>query len=153
VPDDPADDPLTGLYGPELFAVLASHHLRLSDRFGTRVVFVFVRLEGAAGDDRDRLLSGAADVVLDAVRASDVPGRIDDDTFCVLLTGDAEGAEGIVLSRLVDAIAARNASIGEGQGLSLSVGTAIYEPGSGVTLPSIIETAVRRLTPGSSDRA
>jgi GGDEF domain-containing protein len=87
--------------------------------------------------------------VLEAVRSSDVPARVADDTFCVLLTGDAEGAEGLVLSRLVEAIARR---AGEGSPLALSVGSALYEPGSGTTLQVILEAAGRGLTQGSSDR-
>ena len=51
-------------------------------------------------------------LVLEAVRDADVPARISEDTFCVLLTGEARGAEALVLSRLVEAIAVNDARLG-----------------------------------------
>jgi hypothetical protein len=51
-----------------------------------------------------------------------------------------------VLSRLVEAIATHDAQRSEPRALSLGVGTARYEPGSGTTLADILETAVRGLS-------
>ena len=150
-----AQDEATGLPNLRGFASIAEHHLRMADRAQRPVVFVFVRLDGLEamaereGSARaDELIRASADIVLDAVRSSDVPARVAVDTFCVLLTGDAENAEGLVLSRLVEAIATR---AGEGSPSALSVGSALYEPGSGTTLETILQTAGRRLTEGSSD--
>ena len=150
-----AQDEATGLPNLRGFASIAEHQLRMADRAQRPVVFVFVRLDGLEvvaeqeGSARaDELVRASADVVLDAVRSSDVPARVADDTFCVLLTGDAEGAEGLVLSRLVEAIATRAV---EGTPLALSVGSALYEPGSGTTLETILQAAGRRLAEGSSD--
>jgi diguanylate cyclase (GGDEF)-like protein len=149
-----AQDQATGLPNLRGFGSIAEHHLRMADRSGRPVVFVFVRLDGLAalaaeegGARADELVRASADVVLEAVRSSDVPARVSDDTFCVLLTGDSEGAEGLVLSRLVEAIASR---AGEGSPLALSVGTALYEPGSGATLEAILEAAGRRLAESPS---
>lgn len=145
-----AQDEVTGLPNLRGFASIAEHHLRMADRSGRPVVFVFVRLDGISDDPgrADEMIRASADVVLDAVRSSDVPARVAADTFCVLLTGDAEGAEGLVLSRLVEAIASR-----AGEGVpSLSVGSALYEPRSGMTLEAILEAAGRGLSSSSSDR-
>ena len=135
------------------FAAIGAHYLRMADRLGQPGIFVFVRLDdhedlfrtegpGAA----DELARDAAEVILDAVRDSDIPARIAPDTICVLLTGDAEGAESVVLSRLVEAIATRDASRPAPRSLSLGVGTARYEPGSGAQLAEILSSAVRGLT-------
>jgi diguanylate cyclase (GGDEF)-like protein len=147
-----AQDQVTALPNLRGFASIAEHHLRMADRSGRPVVFVFVRLDGLidVAEQRgteavDELVRASADVVLEAVRSSDVPARVADNTFCVLLTGDSEGAEGLVLSRLVEAIASH-----AGEGLSLSVGSSLYEPGSGTTLEAILEAAGRRLAEGSS---
>jgi hypothetical protein len=142
-----SDGPLESLYPPEYFALLAGHHLRLADRHRTPTVFIFVRVEDG-GDDGDPLAASehAAEVVLDAVRSSDVPTRIDDRTFAVLLTGEAAGAEDVVLSRIVEAIARGPSGGTSGREISLSVGTARYEPGSGVSLDSIVQSAVRRMS-------
>ena len=107
---------MTGLPNLRGFAAIGEHYVRMADRLGQPGIFVFVRLDdhdevlreegpGAA----DELARDAAEVILEAVRDSDMPARIAPDTICVLLTGDAEGAESIVLSRLVEAIASQDA--------------------------------------------
>src|SRR6478672_961221 len=134
------------------FAPIAEHHLRMADRAGEPVIFVFVRIEehdalrtALGSEAADELARDAAGVVLNSVRESDVPGRIAPDTFCILLTGEAEGAETTVLSRLVEAMAVHDARRDPPRTLRLSVGTARYEPGSGLHLAELLETAIRRL--------
>ena len=147
-------DDLTNLPNLRGFVPLAEHHLRMADRTQQPVIFVFVRFDDAAeAPDRDALAVDAAKVVLDAVRASDVPARISDDTFCVLLAGSSDGAESVVLSRLVEAIAVHDARRDRPRSLSLSVGTARYEPGSGTPLSHIIEAAERHLAARTDARS
>jgi diguanylate cyclase (GGDEF)-like protein len=144
-------DEATGLPNLRGFQPIAEHHLRMADRAGTPVVFVFVRIEEpASGATPDAIapVREAASIVLEAVRDSDVPARVAPDTFCILLTGDATGAETLVLSRLVEAIAVHNARRDRPRPLALSVGSALYEPGSTdgpASLPQILEQADRRL--------
>ncbi len=154
-------DELTGLPNLRGFAPIADHHLRMADRTRTPVVFLFVRLDGLekaaseSAEEAARITREASEVLLEAVRASDVPARVSPDTFVVLLSGDAAGAETLVLSRLVEAIAVHNTDREGGSNLSLSVGSALYEPEQPATLAQILETAGRRLREhpagGSSD--
>jgi diguanylate cyclase (GGDEF)-like protein len=141
-------DDLTMLPNVRGFAPIAEHHLRMADRAAQPVVFVFVRVEEhdlGSGVVADELARDAAAVVLDSVRDSDVPSRIAADTFCILLTGDAEGAEMAVLSRLVEAMALHDARRDPPRALKLSVGTARYEAGTGVHLAELLEGALRGL--------
>jgi diguanylate cyclase (GGDEF)-like protein len=144
-------DDVTRLPNLRGFVPIAEHHLRLADRAGTPVVFVFVRLDDHAAlaredpDAADDLARDAAAIVLEAVREADVPARIAKDTMCVLLTGDASGAETLVLSRLVEAIAMHDAARDRPRSLAVSVGTARYEAGAGVGLAAILEGAARGL--------
>ena len=55
------------------------------------------------------------------------------------------GAETLVLSRLVEAIAVHNTRRDRPRPLSLSVGSALYDPERADTLEGILETAGRRL--------
>lgn len=135
-------DEATGLPNLRGFVPIAEHHLHMADRSRAPVVFLFVRLEGEAAPEQARR---AAEVLLEAVRDADLPARITDDTFTVLLTGEAVGAETLVLSRLVESIAVHNAKQDPPQPLSLSVGSAIYDPEQPTTLSQILETAGRRL--------
>ena len=112
-------DDETGLPNLRGFAPIAEHHLRMADRAHQPAVFLFVRIEGLRGavaasgaDEAAALARDAAALVLEAVRDADVPARISADTFCVLLTGEAHGAEAFVLSRLVEAIAVNDARLG-----------------------------------------
>jgi len=152
-------DEVTGLPNLRGFAAFGEHHLRMANRAKAPVVFLFVRLDGyadvlssegpaAAGD----LAREAADVLLDAVRDSDLPARLADDTFCVLLTGDAAGAETLVLSRLVEAIASHEARRTDPRELSLSVGSSLYDPEHPATLEQILESAGRRLAEQTTRR-
>lgn len=150
-------DEATGLPNLRGFAAIAEHHLRMADRAHTPVVFLFVRLDGfadlaaALGPERtDELARDAAEVLLEAVRDSDLPARIAPDTFCVLLTGEATGAEALVLSRLVEAIALNDARREEPRELSLSVGSALYDPEQPATLEQLLNSAGQRLTNQSS---
>jgi diguanylate cyclase (GGDEF)-like protein len=144
-------DDITRLPNLRGFAPIAEHHLRMADRAKTKVVFLFMRLDGleearAAGpEEAEVLVREAAEVLLEAVRDADVPARITDDTFAVLLTGDAMGAETLVLSRLVEAIAVHDAKREDPRSLALSVGSALYDPEDPATLSRILETAGRRL--------
>lgn len=144
-------DDLTGLYNARGFEQLASHHLAIADRSKQPVVLVFVRLDALedvdATDDaeRERLVAETAEVLRDAVRTSDVIARVGAGSFCVLLTGDAAGAEALVLSRLVEAVAASNARSGAAAQLSLSVGAASYDPDHPVPLEDLIAEADRAL--------
>jgi GGDEF domain-containing protein len=61
------------------------------------------------------------------------------------LTGDARGAEALVLSRLVEAIAVHDARLDQPRSLSLSVGSALYDPDHPSSLEQILSTADRRL--------
>src|SRR3954462_4152001 len=146
-------DDVTELPNLRGFAAIAEHQVRMADRSQQPVVFVFVRLEDHDGilrdegaDAADALARDAAAVILEAVRDSDLPARIAPDTICVLLPGSADGAESLVLSRLVEAIATHDTRSEEPRALSLGVGTARYEPGSGTTLADILSGAVRGLT-------
>ena len=147
-------DDLTGLYNARGFEQLAAHHVALADRTKRPVNLVFVRLDALdeldPADDaaeRERLLEETAAVLRAAVRASDVIARVGAGSFCVLLTGDAAGAEPLVLSRLVEAVAASNARSGHTAQLSLSVGAAEYDPEHPVALTELIAEADRKMRP------
>jgi diguanylate cyclase (GGDEF)-like protein len=145
-------DPLTGLPNLRGLIPVAEHLFRMSDRSREPVVLVFVQLDdletlrselGPA--QADAVVVEAAQVILEGVRDADFPARATDDTFCVLLAGDAKGAEATVLSRLVESIAQGNAREERAGPLSLSIGSALYDPGNPMSMEGILETARRRM--------
>lgn len=143
-------DELTGVYNGRGFERLASHHLALADRSKRSVPLIFVRIDaledvGTPEQERGQLIADAAEVVRKAVRGSDVIARVGAGVFCVLLTGDAVGADADVLSRVVEGVATSNARSGHPGPLSLSVGTATYDPEHPVTVDELIAEADRRM--------
>jgi diguanylate cyclase (GGDEF)-like protein len=139
------------------FVAIAEHQLRMADRAGSPVILLFVRFEAGTRTDgrppiEDELAVQAAEVLISAIRDADLPARIAEDTFCVLLSGDAKGAEVTVLSRLVEAIALREASSADPQPLSMSVGSAIYDPANPASLEDLLAAAEAGLRPHSSER-
>lgn len=151
-------DELTRLPNLRGFVAIAEHQLRMADRAGTPLVLLFVRIhdhETALADARpieaDELAVDAAEVLLSAIRDADLPARIAGDTFCVLLSGDARGAEVTVLSRLVEAIAAHDATSPHPKAMALSVGSAIYDPARPASLEDLLEAAEAGMRPHSSD--
>jgi diguanylate cyclase (GGDEF)-like protein len=136
-------DEATGLPNLRGFAPIAEHHMRMADRTGGPVVFVFVRVS----DEHD--VVEVAEVLRRAVRDADVPARVAEDTFCVLLTGSARGAEAAVLSRLVEAIAVANARPDRETPLSLDVGSSLYDPEHPMPLEEMLMEASRRMSEAS----
>jgi diguanylate cyclase (GGDEF)-like protein len=141
-------DELTRLPNLRGFVSIAEHHLRMADRTGTPTVLLFLRLDGyedvvasLGSTGADDLVRDAAEVLLTAIREADLPARIAPDTFCVLLSGEASGAEVTVLSRLVEAIALHDTVKPDPGPLALSVGTALYDPATPVGLERLLETA------------
>ena len=138
------------------FVAIAEHQLRMADRAGTPLVLLFMRFnedEGAATmpTDVDEHAVEAADVLISAIRDADLPARIAEDTFCVLLAGDARGAEVTVLSRLVEAIAVHDAKTTHTRPISLSIGSAIYDPADPVALEDLLDAAEGGMRPHSSE--
>lgn len=145
-------DELTGVYNARGFEQLASHHLAMADRSRRPVPLIFVRIDAlddldapGATQERGRLISDAAEVVRRAVRGSDVIARVGAGVFCVLLTGDAAGADAAVLSRVVEGVATSNARSDRPGQLSVSVGTATYDPEHPVAVDALIAEADRRM--------
>jgi diguanylate cyclase (GGDEF)-like protein len=151
-------DELTRLPNLRGFVAIAEHQLRMADRAGSLVVMLFLRfddhraaLANAEPNTADQLAVEAAEVLISAIRDSDLPARIAEDTFCVLLSGEARGAEVVVLSRLVEAIAVHDADRPQPQPLALSVGSAIYDPAHPVSLEGLLRTAQAEMRPHSSE--
>ena len=115
------------------------------------MVLLFVRFAGpGGGPPADTNAREAGEVLSGAIREADLPGRIADDTFCILLAGDARGAEVTVLSRLVEAIAAHDTARPDPASLEISVGSAIYDPANPVPLEALLGTARTAMRPHRS---
>jgi diguanylate cyclase (GGDEF)-like protein len=139
-------DGATGVYNARGFEQLAAHHLVLAERSKESVVVVLVRIAPASEPGTtEALIHDTAEVLRDAVRDADVVGRLGGETFGVLLSGDASGNEGLVLARIVEAVATRNARAGATGRLILAIGSATSDADHRLSAPELIRAADARM--------
>jgi diguanylate cyclase (GGDEF)-like protein len=141
-------DPQTGVLGRDAFALLIEHHMHLADRDGAPFVVVFLsvedvdRVRGDHGDEAaDAWIRGVADVAINATRDADAVAHLGNGAFAVLLAGNADGAEPLVLARLVEGVAARSALEEIPIGLSVNVGRSRYDPRNPCGLEELLRRA------------
>jgi diguanylate cyclase (GGDEF)-like protein len=140
-------DPLTGLYNRRGVDRMGGRAL---GRAGHEACVLFIDVDGlkevndsqghAAGD---RLLIEVAKVLRDAVRATDIVGRIGGDEFTIVLTGQPVPDPEALRTRLESAAASLPSG---GRPVSLSVGIATAaSSGADATLDDLIDAADRAM--------
>jgi diguanylate cyclase (GGDEF)-like protein len=141
-------DDLTGLANRRGFFALGEHELLVAARTRSSVALLFVDVDGlkSVNDEfghhvGDLLLTEAADVIRETIRASDVAGRLGGDEFCVLLMGDPDLDADRVVERMRERVADHNRQPGRGYQLSLSIGLSALPAGRSVTLEELIDAA------------
>jgi diguanylate cyclase (GGDEF)-like protein len=87
----------------------------------------------------DRAIADAAELLASAFRASDVVARLGGDEFATLLS--AIDDPGPPLQRLGHIIAERNQAPPEGQEVSMSIGTAVFDPQHPVGIDELTRAA------------
>lgn len=142
------DDELTGLANRRGFMMMAHQALAFCERQHLPALIVYADVDGlkavndASGHDAgDRLLQNAASVMAEAFRGSDVVGRLGGDEFGAVLTA-FEGDGAWALARLSMAVDACNEGLaGTGFPVSISVGTASFDPDEPELLESLLQQA------------
>lgn len=131
--DTAITDALTGLTNRRGFQLIAEKVLGICGRRALPAVLVYADLDNLkplndefGHEAGDRAIVEAAKLLASAFRSSDVVARIGGDEFATLLS--ATDDPGRPLERLGHFIAERNHGVPEGQALSMSVGTAVFDP-------------------------
>ncbi len=145
-------DELTGLYNRRGFMTLAEQQVRIAGRTRKGLLIVFIDLDGLkwindvlGHPEGDRALRDTADLLRGTFRESDIIARVGGDEFAVLAL-EAAPAEGEILERhLREGVAGRNAAADRPYRLSLSVGTACYDPGQPAALDALLGQADLRM--------
>jgi diguanylate cyclase (GGDEF)-like protein/PAS domain S-box-containing protein len=137
------EDELTGLRNRRGFLAAAESSLSLAKRTGSEITILFVDLDGMkrindefGHAEGDRALKTTAEILMRAVRESDVVSRLGGDEFVLLLWGGDE-AETAVRARLEAGLASEGSSPYQ---LSMSLGAARFDPSS----PSAIEALLAK---------
>jgi len=142
-------DDLTGLLNRRGFLRSAEDQLKLARRRGTPLVLLFIDVDElkAVNDSHghaagDLLLVDTANLLTATFRESDVLARVGGDEFCVLLTSDASDAW-LAVRRLLVAIDEHHEHAAEARPfrLSLSIGSATFEPAQARTIEQLMQQA------------
>jgi len=141
-------DDLTGLYNRRGFMTLAEQQLKIAERTGRELSLFFADLDSmkwindTLGHlDGDKALVEAAVVLKEAFRDSDLVARIGGDEFVVLAI-DARGDSRVDLAgRLTERLRAHNERRERPFLLSLSVGTASFDPKAPCDLDELLARA------------
>jgi diguanylate cyclase (GGDEF)-like protein len=143
-------DELTGLSNRRGFESIARHTLALSRRVDRPVTLLFLDVDDlkTVNDEDghlegDRLIVEVSRLLLETFRDSDVVARIGGDEFCVLLSGVRKQDVERPLGHLRDALAERNMRRGTRRSLTLSLGTATYDPDRHGSITDLINEADR----------
>jgi diguanylate cyclase (GGDEF)-like protein len=131
--DTAITDPLTGLTNRRGFELISEKVLALCGRRSLPAVLVYADLDNlkpindkfghAAGD---RAITDAAELLASAFRGSDVVARLGGDEFATLLSSTDD--PGPALQRLEHILAERNQGVPQERVLSMSIGTAVFDP-------------------------
>lgn len=141
-------DELTGLYNRRGFLILAEQQLRVAERTKACLTLLFADVDGlrhineTLGQEQgDLVLLEAAELLRTTFRKSDIVARIGGDEFIVLILDiPSQAVEGLMV-RLEHTIRSRNQRPSRLYQLSLSLGTAVYDPGQPCSLTELIGRA------------
>lgn len=145
-------DELTGLYNRRGFFNLLEQHLKFIKRKKEKAFILYVDLDNLkeindtlGHSTGDSALIDGANVLKATYRESDIIARLGGDEFVVFLPGKKESDASIVISRLQGHIDTYNAEKEREYKLSMSIGTAVYDPEEPVSIDDLLAKADRSM--------
>ena len=143
-------DELTGLYNRRGFFTLAEHLLKTAKRHQSGLFMLYCDLDGLKGindvlghQKGDWALIDTANILRETFRGSDIIARIGGDEFVVLPIETTGDNLEIVIKRLRGAVEMDNARSKRGYKLSISTGTAYFDPLAPCTVDELLAQADR----------
>jgi diguanylate cyclase (GGDEF)-like protein/PAS domain S-box-containing protein len=141
-------DELTGLYNRRGFLTLAEQQLKHAERSDEQSVLVFADLDGLKQiNDRYGHQEGSnaivkvAQILKETFRASDIMGRLGGDEFTVLATVASTDRAETIKTRLQQKLRAVNSRHNLPYDLSMSIGIALLDPQSHLSIDDLIRKA------------
>lgn len=145
-------DDLTGLLNRRAFMRIAQHQLKVANRTKKRLLLLFAdfdqlkKVNDAFGHpEGNKALIEVASLLKETFRESDIIARIGGDEFVVLATNTNKGSAEVLSHRLQQALDARNEESDRGYRLSISAGTAEYDPANLSTLDELLHRADQQM--------
>jgi len=141
-------DQMTELYNRRGFITLAEQQFRAASRTQKPMLLTFIDCDGLkwindtfGHEEGDRTLIDTAHVLRRTFREVDIVARLGGDEFAVLSIDAADGNPEELLKRLAQNIHAFNATGARPYSLSMSWGTAVYDPHAPLSLDALMSAA------------
>jgi len=142
------EDPLTGIYNRRGFLTIAKEYLQLADRKKMDMFLLFVDIDDLKiiNDTHghyygDKALVSLVEVLINTFRKSDIKARIGGDEFVIFpIDTTKAGVDGAV-TRFKDNIDAFNAKSSLPSPLSVSMGSAHYDPKNPCSVDELVDRA------------
>jgi len=141
-------DDLTGLYNRRGFITLAQQQLKLAKRMKREMLLLFVDVDELkvindtmGHHTGDLALKDVAGVLKETFREPDIIGRIGGDEFAVLAIEACRDNDCAITIRIGENIDIHNSTSGRPYSLSVSVGTATYDPFRPCFINELLEQA------------
>jgi diguanylate cyclase (GGDEF)-like protein len=140
-------DDLTGLYNRRRFFVLTEQYLKVALRTKKRLLLLFIDMDDLkwindnyGHNEGDQALIDLSKILQQSFRESDIIARIGGDEFVVLFVSTDENSERL-LTRLYENLKDYNDRRSRPCSLSISVGTAQFDPESPVSIDELLSKA------------
>jgi len=141
-------DDLTGIYNRKGFYALASHLMKIAKRSKQGIFLLYADIDGMKGindnyghKEGDLILTETANLLSRNYRESDIVARVGGDEFVVFPAGTAGDAPRLISDRLEKNLKLYNEQSGLKHRISLSWGTAFFEPESPCSIEDLLEQA------------
>jgi diguanylate cyclase (GGDEF)-like protein/PAS domain S-box-containing protein len=152
-------DALTGLYNRRGLSTLAEQQLKVANRLNSEILVIFADLDGMkwindnlghlAGD---QALIETATILKNTFRKSDIIARHGGDEFIILALGANYTSFDILIKRIQEHINSHNAQENRSFKLSVSIGTALYDPQSPCSIDELITQADKTMYKHKQDK-
>jgi diguanylate cyclase (GGDEF)-like protein len=141
-------DSLTGLHNRRGFLTLAEQQLKISNRGEGGMLLFFADLDGMkwindtmGHEEGDRALTDVAVMLKETFRASDIIARTGGDEFAILTIDTTGISPEIIMTRLQDKVDKHNNERDRRYKISISMGTAYYDPENPCSLDELMSRA------------
>jgi diguanylate cyclase (GGDEF)-like protein/PAS domain S-box-containing protein len=141
-------DPLTELYNRRGFISLAEQQIKAANRAEKKVLLTFIDVDdlklindNLGHEEGDKALTETANILRHAFRQSDIIARVGGDEFAVLAIDASDMNSEAFSKRLQQKIDEFNAEEFRKYMLSMSWGTAIFGPGSPISMDELMSSA------------
>lgn len=145
-------DDLTGLYNRRGFMALMEQQIKLSERTKRGILLIYVDVDNLkfindtfGHTEGDNALRDIATILSDSLRKAEIIARIGGDEFAIAAIETPEENTDILIDRIYNNFAIHNSNTEKKYSLSVTTGTAYFNPESPLPIEELLDIADRNM--------